>query len=80
MTKPTRILLVELVGETMSYDLYEVRDDQRLAHGLIETDGSTSGLDSLNARFGNDAIIATRIGPDRGGEAMIKSPRSRCDP
>ncbi len=66
MPKPTQILLVDIVGETMSYDLYEVRDDQHVAHGLIETDAFTSGFDRLNAKFGDHAIIATRVGPNLG--------------
>jgi propanediol utilization protein len=60
------VLLVEVNGTSVSYDLYEVHDEHRLAHGIVEGEAATSVLQRLQEHFGDHAIVAQRIHPATG--------------
>ncbi len=70
MTKPRQVLLVEARGASVSYDLYELCDDHRLVHGVIEGEQISAVLDRLQAQFGNRAVIAQRIEPAAGAHTI----------
>ncbi|HEX7703487.1 MAG TPA: phosphate propanoyltransferase [Kofleriaceae bacterium] len=66
MTKTKQILLVDIVGTRVSYDLYEIREDRHLTHGVIDGEAPATVLERLNEHFGDRAIIAQRVLPASG--------------
>src|SRR5450755_974218 len=66
MTKTKQILLVDIVGTRVSYDLYEIREDRHLAHGVVDGEAPATVLERLNEHFGDRAIIAQRVLPASG--------------
>ena len=87
MTKPKQILLVDVEGTHVSYDLYEIRADRHLAHGLVENEAAATVMERLRAHFGDGVVIAQRVHPATGGRQIpvgisvrhVHLDRAACD-
>ena len=66
MTKTKQILLVDVVGTRVSYDLYVIREERHIAHGIVDGELPSTVLERLNEHFGECAVIAQRIRPAKG--------------
>jgi hypothetical protein len=69
MTK--QIVIVDVERGRVSYDLYEVRTLERLAHGVVVDDEPAEAvIERLNAYFGERAIVARHIPRTRDREVV----------
>jgi hypothetical protein len=60
---PTKILVVERDGDHVAYDLYEMRDEQQVAHGVIDLAGESTEqvIERLRARFGEHSLVVQYV-------------------
>ena len=86
--KTKQIVIVDVDRGRVSYDLYEVREIDRRAHGMvIDDEPADSVIDRLTAYFGDSAIVARHIPPAVGGAAIpvgvsarhVHLSRAHCD-
>jgi hypothetical protein len=64
--KTKQIVIVDVEQGRVSYDLYEVRELDRLSHGeVIDDEPAEQVLERLNGYFGSRAIVARHVPPRR---------------
>jgi len=86
--KTKKIVIVDVDRGRVSYDLYEVRDVERLSHGeVVDDEDPEAVIDRLVAYFGPHAIVARHVPPPASGTAIpvgvsarhVHLSRAACD-
>ncbi|CAN5860743.1 hypothetical protein BH11MYX2_BH11MYX2_41350 [soil metagenome] len=69
--KTKQIVVVEVERGRVSYDLYEVRDEHRLAHGeIVDDESADQVIERLSAYYGNQAVVTRHVAPAMTGAEM----------